>query len=183
MFHNKKYRINNQLSLKQISVSDTETFYNSLHSIKNFDDKNRTHLQLKYDRLEKTRLSILDAVESKFKLDGTPDFFILFNEKIVGMFEFHPLTNQNYIEVGYWLYLEYRRQGILSSVFPVMIDYAADNFSKEKILATTATTNIASQALLSKIGFNKTDNILEFKNSKGEMNKEYEYLYLLANKH
>ena len=170
--------INKDIYLKMFDQSFVGEFYSAIHE-RNEKDDYRCNLQRKYKTLKKLESRIIDAIENKYKIDGTPDFFIYFKEKLVGVFEFHPLNEEDFVEVGYWLFSEYRRRGIISSIFPFMIKYAKNNFSKSKILATTSVKNIPSQKLLEKIQFKKTGRILEFEKDFGKVEREIEYIYQL----
>lgn len=175
-----KIEINKDIQLILFDESLTKEFYDAIHAFKNESDVYRCNLQRKYDQYEKLEARIKDAIENKYKRDGTPDFFIYYQGNLAGIFEFYPLTPDDFIEIGYWLFSEFRRKGIISSVFPIMIDYAKNNFSKSKILATTPIDNIPSQKLLDHVQFQKTGKILELKQVDGEIVKEFEYIYLLS---
>ncbi len=94
---------------------------------------------------------------------------------IASMFEFHPITKPDQVEIGYWLYEEFRQKGILSQVLPRMIAYTQTHINVSKIRATTAIENIPSQKLLEKCGFIWTDTI-EYQ-IEAKSRKEFEYLY------
>jgi len=166
--------IDEQIKLKLFNLNEVDQFFESIHQENPTNDSYRANLQRKYSTLQKLVNRIEDAVENKFKIDGTPDFFIYLNNQIAGMFEFHPLTKDNFIEVGFWLYPEFRRKGLLTKVFPAMIKYAKNNFSKDKILATTSIENVPSQKLLESNRFLKiglTEEVL----SDGTVEKQYIY--------
>ncbi|MBC86731.1 MAG: hypothetical protein CL677_06080 [Bdellovibrionaceae bacterium] len=170
-------KVSDDISLELMNMNHAPLFFQSIHEKESETDIYRHNLQEKYRKLENIETRIEDAVNNKRNVDGTPDFFIFYGDKIAGIFEFHPLTEEDHIEVGYWLYEEYRNKGILSKVFPLMIQYAKVNFNKTKILATTSTENIPSQKLLEKMEFNKTGNVLEFEQPDGTLSKEFEYTY------
>ena len=167
-------KINDQLELRLFDLGLSEDFFNSIHSVKNDNDNYRLNLQQNYKTLVDVENRIHDAVENKFKVDGSPDFFIYHQNELIGVFEFHPLSDEDHVEVGYWLYAEFRSKGIMTMVFPFMINYAKEYFSKSKMLATTKIDNIPSQRLLEKNRFTKTGRILDFDGS-----KEFEYIYSL----
>lgn len=172
----KKIKVTSQISLEMMDFGHEEPFFSNIFEKTNTSDEYRKNLQKKYKTLEAVKFKIDDAVNNKRLVDGTPDFFIFYDGKIAGMFEFHPLSLDDHLEVGYWLYEEFRGRGILSSIFPVMISYANQNFSKNKILATTSISNIPSQKLLAKIRFIKTGRVLEFPEENGTISKEFEYI-------
>ena len=164
-----KIIISNDIFLEMMDKKHVSLFYESIHEKVSDTDHYRQNLQKKYKKLEDVESRIEDAVKNKRNVDGTPDFFIFYGNKIVGIFEFHPLLDGDHIEVGYWLYEEHRNKGILSKVFPIMIEYARDNFDKPNILATTSIENVPSQKLLEKIKFTKIKikrNFCLFKNKK-----------------
>lgn len=174
-----KIEISTDICLKLFNRNLSQEFYSAIHSIKDTNDEYRCHLQKTYDQFEKVESRVIDAIENKYQKDGTPDFFIYFQENLAGVFEFHPLTADDFVEVGYWLFSEYRRKGIISSVFPVMIRFAGENFSKSKIRVTTSIRNTPSQKLLESIDFKKTGKILEFRKEDNKVQKEFEYIYAL----
>lgn len=175
-----KITISDNLYLRRFSSEQAVAFYESIHEYIDVEDDYRERLKNKHKKVQDTEAIILDAVDDKFLLDGTPDFFIYYNEKIVGVFEFAPLQEKvNFVEVGYWLYRKYRRKGILSSVFPYMIKYAQENFDRPRLIATTPRDNIASQKLLEKCSFTNTGRIQEFKKDSGIVEKDVEYELLL----
>lgn len=169
--------IGKNIQLKQFSIDQAGPFYNSIHDEIDPSDDYRVRLQEKYSTLDKVEARIIDAVDNKFKVDETPDFFIYYKSELAGIFEFAPLEkNKKFVEVGYWLYRKYRRKGILSAIFPEMIAYAKSNFSKrERLIATTPLDNIPSQKLLEKIGFQNTGKVHEFKKEHGIVEKDIEY--------
>lgn len=171
-----KIIVNDEIDLRLFNEDLIPDFFESIHLVKDDSDEYRCNLQRKYKTIDDLKVSIVDAIENKYNLDGTPDFFIFFKGNLAGIFEFHPLTEKDHIEVGYWLYPEYRQKGIVSSVFPKMLDYAKKYFSKPKILATTSITNVPSQKLLEKLQFKKTGRILSFKRNGKEEVKEFEYI-------
>jgi len=174
-----KIEIDQDIQLKLFEKSLIQKFFNAIHSNENREDEYVSNLQRKYDKFEKLEERIVDAIDNKFKDDGTPDFFIFYKDQLVGIFEFHPLSEEDFVEVGYWLFPDNRRKGIISKVFPKMIQYARDNFFKSKVLATTSVDNLPSQKLLDNVQFQKTGRILEFKQDSGEVEKEVEYVYPL----
>lgn len=175
-----KLKINKDVELYLFSLSYAADFYESIHKSNAINDVYRGRLKEKYNTLDKVKSRIIDAIDNKYKVDGSPDFFIFYKNELAGIFEFHPLQeNENYLEVGYWLYPEFRRMGILFDIFPEMFKYCKDNFSRTRILATTSVENIPSQKLLDKVGFRKTGRLLSFDSENGELNKEIEYEYFL----
>lgn len=141
-------------------------------------DEQRSKLRKKYHSLEKLRDRINDAIDNKYLKDGTPDFFIQYRGEIAGVFEVHPMVAADYLEIGFWLFAEYRRKGIIGATMQVMIPHLQQKFPHAKIVATTDLNNTPSQRLLLKCGFAPTGRILEFENNAGTVDKEVEYSYL-----
>lgn len=166
-----------EIQLRQMNLDFTKTFFSSIHQHSSATDEYRMRLQKKYDSIESVQKRISAGLSEKFLVDGTPDFFIFYQEQLIGMFEFHPITKPKQVEIGYWLYEEYRRKRILSLIMPKMIDYAQTHLNILKIRATTRVENIPSQKLLEKFGFCLTDTI-EYQ-VKGKPIRELEYFYVL----
>jgi len=56
-------------------------------------------------------------------------------------------------ECGYWLGKDYWRKGITSEALPALLDFGFNQLGLNKITAECLTRNVASAALLSKVGF------------------------------
>lgn len=172
--------VNDDIRLELFKLAHKEPYFQSIHELKE-EDEFRDNLQKRFTNIKKIELMLVDAIDEKLKKTGSPDYFIIYKGQIAGMFEFHPLDDADYIEMGYWVYAKFRRRGILSTIIPLMIKFTKEHFDKSKILATTPTDNIPSQGLLQKMKFQKTGKILEFTNSKtGITSKEFEYYYYLT---
>ncbi len=174
-----KIRVSDSIYLQLISMELVEEFFLSINSLNNNHDIYRTDLQSRYPHLDDLKNKIIDAIENKYLVDNTPDFLIYHNGEIAGMFVFHPLSEDDFIEVGYWLFSEYQQRGILSAVLPVMIKYAQEKFSKSKMIADTETDNIPSIKLLERYGFMKEDEIVRRVGESGRKIDEYRYYYNL----
>lgn len=172
--------VNDDIRLELFNINHKKDYFESIHELKDNDDY-RNNLQGRFSNLKKVELMLIDAIDDKLQNTGSPDYFIIYKGKIAGIFEFHPLNEGDYVEIGYWLFAKFRRLGVLSQIIPVMIDFSKEYFDKSKILATTPIDNISSQRLLRKMKFIKTENILEFTNSRtGIVSKEFEYYYNLV---
>jgi len=179
----KKIKINQYIHLELMSFDHKNQYFDSIHKDIHDNDYFRLRLKKKYPEIIKIYLLLKHVINNKFSQNGSPDYFIFYKYELVGMFEFHPIIKSvNFLEIGYWLYKDFRRKGILSSIIPVMIEFAKSYFDKIKVLATTSINNSASQKLLKKMNFMKTNRILEFtdKNT-GVVSKEFEYFYFLKN--
>ncbi len=172
-------QVNDNITLELFNLGHKNTFFEAIHELTE-EDSFRCDLQSRFSNLGKVHNMLDDAINRKLKNGGSPDYFIFYKGSLAGMFEFHPLTEEDHVEMGYWLFAKYRRKKILSTIIPRMITFTKENFNKSKILATTSTDNIASQRLLENMNFTATGRILEFTNSRtGEISEEYEYFYYL----
>ncbi len=175
-----EFEISKKIQLKSFSLDQADVFFDSIHELKDSEDPYRERLQEKHETVSKTEAIIVDAVDNKYKIDGTPDFFIYFDNQIAGVFEFAPLQEDvDFVEVGYWLFRKYRRNGVLSTVFPSMIKFAHDHFDRLRLIATTPLDNYPSQKLLEKVGFSNTGRVEEFKKENGILEKDVEYELIL----
>lgn len=152
----KNIEINNDIRLELFNIRHKNDYFQSIHKLEE-EDSFRKNLQQRFPNIEKVELMLLDAINDKLKKTGSPDYFITYKGNIAGMFEFHPLSDEDHVEVGYWLYAQYRRKGILSSILPIMIEFTKEHFPKTKILATTPIDNKPSQKLLEKTQFKKLE--------------------------
>ena len=175
-----KIVIDEYIYLKLFDLSLCDQFYDSIHQLNNSSDVFRQRLQKKYPTFDKLAVSIKDAVENKYRVDGTPDFFIFYKNQLAGVFEFAPLVaDVDFLEVGYWLYLEHHRQGIMSNVMKRMIAFAKENFDRPRLIATTPIENLPSRALLESCGFKNTGITEVIEKDHGEKEEDIEYEYLL----
>jgi ribosomal-protein-alanine N-acetyltransferase len=166
--------VNEQIELRLFDSRYATEYFESIRSSKNNGEAFFEAIQKKYESIEKVTARIEDAIENKFKVDGTPDFFIFYGGKVAGVFEFHPMSSGNFIEVGFWLFPEFRGKGILAQAFPRLVEYAGTSFTKSKIIATTAVSNGPAQKLLERIGFKKT---VEVEESLKDGTLERQFLY------
>jgi ribosomal-protein-alanine N-acetyltransferase len=167
-------QIDKNLKLTLFNSRYAVDFFEAIRRPSNIGDIFVDPIQKKYNTLDKVISRIHDAVENKFKIDGTPDFFIYHEDKIAGVFEYHPLGVENYIEFGFWLFSEFRNQGILSRVIPQMIKYSAITFNREKLVATTAIENFPAQKVLERSGFIR-NGVVEEPLANGEIEKQFLY--------
>ena len=70
-----------------------------------------------------------------------------------------------YAEVGYELFPEYQKKGIMSSALKAILNFANKELGLEHIEAYTHKENINSQKLLEKFGFEKINGKSDIKNS------------------
>ena len=81
--------------------------------------------------------------------DGTTRF--------VGTAGFHtPPDADGRIEVGYRVEPQYRRQGVASEVVRALFDWAAREYGVQRFRASVAPGNVASLAIISRLGFRQT---------------------------
>lgn len=81
--------------------------------------------------------------------DGTTRF--------VGTAGFHsPPDADGRIEVGYRVEPQYRRQGVASEVVRALFDWAAREHGVQRFRASVAPGNVASLAIISRLGFRQT---------------------------
>jgi RimJ/RimL family protein N-acetyltransferase len=176
-------KINNSLFLRQFRHECATDFFESIHETVNAKDPYRSRLQLKYKKLEDVQKRLTKAIEQKFLKDQTPDFFIYNENKVVGVFEFAPLEEgKEYTEIGYWLYEEQRNKGIMSLVFPYMIEYAEQKLKRPKLRAITANHNDSSMHLLKKFKFNPVGTLLELDEDTGQKEKFHIFELKLTDK-
>ena len=174
-----KLEIENGLELIPLDPSSSEVYFKAIHEKKDYSDEFRMLQQKKYPTLELLNARIEDAVHVKFKNDGTPDFAIMYRNKFAGIFEFHPLSHEDFVEVGFWLFKDFRRKGIMAKIFPHMVIFARENFRKNKMMATTPLGNVAAQHLLLKIGFKKATALIQVDHGGGKMEKENVFFFPL----
>ena len=122
----------------------------------------REFLKTKFLTTESLKKMIEDEIKDKSEINQCQDFFIFFKSKLAGVFEFVPIPkDSNYIEIGYWLFEEFQRKRILSTVLPAMMDYIKNDLKKETVKAIVGTENIPSQRLLLALNFQPTSQTID----------------------
>lgn len=80
---------------------------------------------------------------------------IVVSDKAVGGIGVYPQEgiHRRNAELGYWLGEAFWGKGIISKAIPQIIDYVFSNFELDRVFARVFDTNIASQKVLLKSGF------------------------------
>ena len=74
--------------------------------------------------------------------------------RIIGSVGFHsPPDGDGRVEVGYRVEPAHRRQGVASEVVRALFDWAHREYGVTRFRAATAPDNVASQAILARLGF------------------------------
>ncbi len=92
-----RLNIDDKLELCQFLRGLAPLFFESVQANPAPKDDFCGKMQAKYSSLEKVEARIEDAIANKFELDGTPDFFIFYQNQIAGVFEFHPLSHADQV--------------------------------------------------------------------------------------
>ncbi|MGH2476043.1 MAG: GNAT family N-acetyltransferase, partial [Candidatus Limnocylindrales bacterium] len=81
---------------------------------------------------------------------------------VIGSVGFHaPPDEHGFVEIGYRVEADFRRQGVASEVVRAMFDWAAREHGVDRFRASTGPDNVASQAVLSKFGFRQVGSQLD----------------------
>ena len=79
----------------------------------------------------------------------TPD-----GRRVIGSIGFHaPPDADGRVEIGYRIEPEHRRQGLATEVVGALLDWARREHGIRRFRASTAPDNVASQAILARLGF------------------------------
>lgn len=77
---------------------------------------------------------------------------------VIGSVGFHaPPDERGFVEIGYRVEAEHRRQGVATEVVAAMLGWAVREHGVDRFRASTAPDNVASQAVLAKFGFRQVD--------------------------
>lgn len=99
--------------------------------------------------------------------------------KMIGRCELsHVDREDKRAEISFALHREYWRQGIMTEAMQRTLDYAFNTMQLNRIYAVTLTDNIASHALLEKLGFQREGRLREFSQVKGYPEDVYLYARL-----
>ncbi|WP_153914343.1 GNAT family N-acetyltransferase [Shewanella sp. TC10] len=80
--------------------------------------------------------------------------------QLMGDIALHFIDKQQ-IEIGFTIAQDYQQQGIAYEAVSAVIEYLFNSLNKHRIVATTDAENLASMALLLKLGFRKEGHYLQ----------------------
>lgn len=97
----------------------------------------------------------LSFIERVSKQQPTQIFAIDVDGIAVGSIGIHPLSDiyRKNAELGYWLGVDFHGKGIIPEAIKQIITYAFENFDLIRIFAKPFGSNLASQRVLEKAGF------------------------------
>jgi RimJ/RimL family protein N-acetyltransferase len=117
-----------------------------------FEEKDLIRLRMNNYRVDKKYISWgLHAVGLRKSME------------MVGFIGFHTRPNPEYlkafapnaIEFGYTIFLPHRRQGFAEEAIKGLLNWAVDRHPLDNFIASVSPTNLASTALVKKLGFRK----------------------------
>ncbi|WP_144208880.1 GNAT family N-acetyltransferase [Shewanella donghaensis] len=99
------------------------------------------------------------------------------SDMLIGDVALHFIDEQQ-MEVGFTIANKYQQQGIATEAMSAVIEYLFMELNKYRITATTDAENLASMALLEKLGFRKEGHYLKNVFFKGQWGDECAYAML-----
>lgn len=88
---------------------------------------------------------------------------ILVDKKPVGMIDFHEIDQKNKkAEIGYWLSVDYEKQGIITESVKVLVEYAFKELGLNKISILADVKNHKSQKVPQRLQFKKEGEFADF---------------------
>lgn len=131
------------IKLEIITKSDRSEYFRLI-------DKNRDNLRVFLDWVDATRCEndldkFLDDNEKRLREKTGCIFKILEDDAIIGTIGFFQNgESKTVFEIGYWLDRDRRRQGIISSLVPIIEKTCFDGYNAEKVEIWCAMKNIGS---------------------------------------
>ena len=139
-----------RFELKEIVASDQQFIYEGLSHPEVIP-----FYGVRYQSFEATKAQ-MEFYDSMIK-EGTGQWWKVVNkntEEKVGAIGYNNYSKQhNKAEVGYWLLPAYWKKGIVSEVFPVIIDHLFNEKKVHRIEALVEEGNTDSNRLLERVGF------------------------------
>lgn len=141
-----------RLELRQFMIDDLQDYYlirSDVRVMKALDKNPNTFEQAK---------ALFELMERKLKDNEAISWVISLKEskKLIGYIGYHNIDIPNHrAEIGYAIFFEYHKQGIMSEAIEPVIDFAFNKINLHSIEARTNPSNINSNKLLLKHGFEK----------------------------
>ena len=106
-------------------------------------------------KTEKDSTQFIQNSLQKYANNGAFDAGIWVQDTLVGSVGFHPISwgNKN-VSIGYWLAHGYRGRGIVSNSVRALTTLAFDSLTLHRVEIRCATTNLKSQNIPKRLGFN-----------------------------
>lgn len=156
------YKIDDDISLRLLNVSDAEEFFELISHSKDYLKKWLGWLD-NTNTVEDSREFIRFTLKGLIENEGYPkSLAIIYKGEIAGTISFNDINKSHKIGViGYWLGEAFQRKGIMSKALKAMVDYGFNELDLNKIEIRVAEENRKSRALPEKLGFKKEGQIRE----------------------
>lgn len=122
-------------------------------------DSNRAHLRqwlpwVDYEvSVESSRSFVQRSLQRYLENDGF-DLGIFFRGRLAGIIGYHSVNWPNrQVEIGYWLGAEFEGQGLMTKACRVLVDFAFEKLSLNRVAICCATGNVRSRAIPERLGF------------------------------
>ncbi|EUJ21438.1 GNAT family N-acetyltransferase [Listeria aquatica] len=149
-----KLMVDEQLSLVQPSLSMATEVFDVL-------DKNRDHLRTFLDFVDSTKSPEDESAYIKMKLDGYMKgtdrlFFIAFDDEIIGAIDLHFMSlSDQCAEIGYWVSSTHCGKNIATKAVRAVCEVAFLEMKLNRLTIVADITNVASNRVAEKSGFQK----------------------------
>jgi len=149
-----KIIVNRNIYLRPVTLEDAEEVFL-------LSNANRKHIGTFLPWVDDTKTvgdtrAFIASTSCDSVYNGVFALVICFQEKIVGMVDFHGGSIKNKtLEIGYWLSKEFKGQGIMTKACAGLIEYAFKNTDANRIVICCDTSNFKSQAIPQRLGFVK----------------------------
>jgi len=147
-----KIKIDTELELKQLNLSDSIEIFKIIDSQRDYLGKWLPFVAFTKEVKDTENFvkSIVNATEDKFEFV----FTIRKADEFVGLLGFKDTDKQNKkTEIGYWLSENYQKQGIVTKSVKKICDFAFDELGVNRIQIKCAVNNTPSKNIPKKLGF------------------------------
>ena len=121
----------------------------------------------------------LQQWDSSWENSLTFDIIHKKDDKVIGYIGFYRWFKEHFrSEIGYYLFEEYRRQGLMKEAVTTIIEFGYDQLNLYRIEALTSPENIASQNLLLNFPFKKEGILRQHYYDKGSLSDSVMYALL-----
>lgn len=145
-------RIDHQIELKQLEISDSKDIFDTIDSQREYLGKWLPfveHTKALSDTKDFVELTV-DAPKERFE----HTFTIRKNGVFIGLIGFKDTDRANKkSEIGYWLSQEYQKQGIITRAVAKLCDFAFNELSLNRIQIKCAVGNIPSKNIPKRLSF------------------------------
>lgn len=145
-------RVNRNITLKPVEMSDSTDIFNTIDSQRTYLGKWLAFVEATR-KIEDTQAFVKSIIESPVN-EREHVFVIQFEGRFVGLIGFKSIDMQNRrTEMGYWLSEPFQGRGVVTESLKALIKFAFNDMGMNRIQIRCATENLSSRRIPLRTGF------------------------------